>query len=297
MISVVIPAHNEIGVIESGLQKLVMGVVPGELEVIVVCNGCTDKTAEAASSVGEPVRVLESAEPSKSQAINLGMRNARGDVIVVVDADIRIGISCLRALDTALKNDGVMAAAPAVQMEYLDQTAWSVRAYYRFWMELPYVKEGMMAAGVYAMNRQGHNRLGEFPRIIADDGYFRLLFTDQERSEVSDAVSYVLAPLSMRDLIRIKTRSRLGWYELRNRFPDLFTRELKSRGYLRGILTVLRRLRSWPGVVPYVYVNAISRIRAKRQLRTIGEYVWERDEGSRQRCAPSPTDSDAKASV
>src|SRR5262245_58336894 len=48
MASVVIPAHNEARVIERGLSSLLEGARPGELEIVVVCNGCTDDTAARA---------------------------------------------------------------------------------------------------------------------------------------------------------------------------------------------------------------------------------------------------------
>ena len=48
MISVIIPAHNEESVIARCLEAFVTGAEPGELEAIVVANGCSDATAEIA---------------------------------------------------------------------------------------------------------------------------------------------------------------------------------------------------------------------------------------------------------
>ncbi len=57
--SVVIPAHDEAAVIGRCLDALFTGFEPGELDVVVVCNGCTDDTASAARASGHPVRVVE----------------------------------------------------------------------------------------------------------------------------------------------------------------------------------------------------------------------------------------------
>ena len=43
-VSVVIPAHNEETVIGRCLAALFAGAGEGELDVVVVCNGCRDGT-------------------------------------------------------------------------------------------------------------------------------------------------------------------------------------------------------------------------------------------------------------
>ena len=57
--SVVIPAHNEAKVIGRCLSGLLEGMAPGELEVIVVCNGCTDGSEDVARQFLEHTAVLE----------------------------------------------------------------------------------------------------------------------------------------------------------------------------------------------------------------------------------------------
>ena len=101
----------------------------------------------------------------------------------------------------------------------------AVRAYYRVWTRLPYVREGMIGVGVYALSEDGRRRFEAFPDVIADDGYVRTLFDPGERVRVDDAPVRVYAPERFSDLVRIKTRSRLGRYELGQRFPDLVARE------------------------------------------------------------------------
>ena len=57
-ISVVIPAHDEEAVVGRCLAALLDGARPGELDVVVVCNGCTDATADIARGFGRGVRVV-----------------------------------------------------------------------------------------------------------------------------------------------------------------------------------------------------------------------------------------------
>ena len=53
----------------------------------------------------------------------------------------------------------------------------------------------MIGVGVYALSEEGRRRFDEFPEVIADDGYVRMLFSGTERIRVDDAPSVrVYAP-------------------------------------------------------------------------------------------------------
>src|SRR3954468_3654219 len=98
MISVIVPAHNEEAVIGQGLRALTEGARAGELEVIVVCNGCRDATAKVAAAFGEPVKVIETDVASKTHALNLGDAAAGGFPRIYVDADVALSLDGVRAL-------------------------------------------------------------------------------------------------------------------------------------------------------------------------------------------------------
>jgi len=281
MTSIIIPAHNEESVIRRGLHAVLDGAKPGELEVIVVCNGCSDATAAVAREFGTAVRVIETDVPSKSNALNLGDAAATGFPRVYLDADVILDLASIRLLAEALRQPGVLAAAPRVDTVFTAGSDWAVRAFYDFWMALPFVREGMMAAGAYAMNEAGRARFGRFPDVIADDGFCRLQFRPDERVEVADAVSRVVAPSRFSDLVKIRSRSRLGVYQLQTRFPELYAAERRSKRYGHTLGYVLKRLDLYPAAIPFILVTVISRLRAGRQKRLIGEYVWERDNSSR----------------
>src|SRR5579859_6787834 len=87
MATLIIPAHNEARVIGRLLGQLVSAAEPGELDIIVVPNGCTDDTAEIAASFGPPVRVLPIPVASKHEALRAGDRAAWDFPRMYVDAD------------------------------------------------------------------------------------------------------------------------------------------------------------------------------------------------------------------
>src|ERR1700722_1791397 len=85
-ISIIIPAHNEQATISRLLTLLLAEADPGEFDLVVVCNGCTDATAEVASGFGADVRVLEISEASKRVALQVGNENAYSPSRIYVDA-------------------------------------------------------------------------------------------------------------------------------------------------------------------------------------------------------------------
>ena len=263
------------------LAALTTGQQADELEVLVVCNGCSDDTAEIARKFGSPVRVLETDVPSKTNALNLGDAAARGFPRIYVDADVVIDLASIRNLAAVLRNEKVLACSPEPINVFGSKASWSVRAYYRFWMALPYVQDGMIAAGVYALSEAGRRRFEQFPDIIADDGFVRLHFQLHERKLVAGALSEVRAPLALRDLMKIKTRSRLGELQLWQRYPELCARDVKAKKYTQALFEILRRPSLYLAAIPYLYVNLVSRLRANLKFQSMERYVWERDISSR----------------
>jgi len=279
MISIIIPAHNEEKVIAAALKELMEGVFSGELEVIVVCNGCTDNTTEVVASFGNAVKCIETPVPSKANALNLGDSKASGFPRIYQDADVMLTIETIRQIAQVLQAGKFLAAAPVMRMDFRN-ASWLVRSYYEVWQQLPYIKEGMIGTGVYALSEEGRKRFDTFPQIIADDGYIRALFKTDERTSVTSCYSLVRAPNDLSSLLKIKTRSRLGRYELKKKFPELLGNEEKN--YSNATLELLNKIYLWPNLAVYLYVNLKARFNAKKYARNQGFTGWERDESSRE---------------
>lgn len=116
-VSVVIPARDEAERIGPCLDGLLAD--PDVLEVVVVDDGSTDGTADVAAARG--ARVVVAGEPpagwvGKPWALQRGLEEARGDIVVSVDADTRPRVGLAAAAAAALiaaEADGAPAAAPA----------------------------------------------------------------------------------------------------------------------------------------------------------------------------------------
>ncbi|MDB5387598.1 MAG: glycosyl transferase [Planctomycetaceae bacterium] len=285
--SIIIPAHNEEAVLGRCLRDLLNGARQGELDIIVVCNGCTDQTAEVARSFGRSVRVLETSIPSKITALNMGDRAARVFPRFYVDADVVLTIGALRNTAAALRAGMFLAAAPEVEWNLRHSNCF-VRAFYAVWQLQPYFDAGRLGAGVYALSEAGHARLGEFPQITADDEYVRRLFLPEERVTVTENTFQVTPPRTLRDLIKIKTRSRRGNLELVQKFPHLSRPARESRWKFLARIAVRPWL--WLSSLVYFAVVAQTSVRARRTLKRGGAAVWERDLSSRVNVASESKD-------
>lgn len=96
LVSVVIPAYNEekeIGECLSSLSKQSYS----KKEIIVVDDGSTDKTAEIASSF-KNVRLVKGQHKGPGTARNLGVKHAKGKIIVLVDADMTFDRNYIKEL-------------------------------------------------------------------------------------------------------------------------------------------------------------------------------------------------------
>jgi glycosyltransferase involved in cell wall biosynthesis len=87
-ISVVIPAYNAERFIVDALRSVVEQRRPPE-EVLVVDDGSTDGTRQAAESVSAQVRVIHQRNAGVSAARNTGWRSSRSTHVAFLDADDR----------------------------------------------------------------------------------------------------------------------------------------------------------------------------------------------------------------
>lgn len=89
-VSVIIPAHNEEKVIADKIKNALSLEYPADrLEILLVLDGCADRTKEIASGFTDPrLRVIEqNPRMGKMAALNLAIPQAKGDVVVFTDAN------------------------------------------------------------------------------------------------------------------------------------------------------------------------------------------------------------------
>lgn len=103
MISVIIPLYNKETIVERSVRS-VLSQDYDDFEVIVVNDGCTDRSVEIVKSIHDPrTTLIEQENGGPSKARNTGVKNAKGEWIVFLDADDELLPGALKIYSDAIE--------------------------------------------------------------------------------------------------------------------------------------------------------------------------------------------------
>ncbi len=275
MASVIIPAHNEATVIRPCIDSLIHQ--PGVDTLIVACNGCTDNTAAIVRQYYPQAICLEIATPSKVNALNEAEKYISTWPVFYIDADTQVSDNAISIITQALADGTTLLAAPEPVID-TSQSSWWVKQYYKTWLTLPYIREGVVATCSYVLSQQGRERFKHFPAVINDDGFVRCQFKRDERRNIAGTTIAIRAPHNLASLIKIKSRARLGNQQLAvlNLCPCT-----KAKPYSRILIEKLLS-KYFLSALVYLLIATAIRIRAAKQFKNLQAYTWEKDQTSRQ---------------
>ena len=110
-VSVIVPAYNEEVGIEAAVRSIDATDWP-ELEILVVDDGSSDQTSEVVEALDiERVRLVRKPNGGKPSALNIGIREARHDVLVMIDGDTVLEPTTIPELVQPLRDPDVGAVA------------------------------------------------------------------------------------------------------------------------------------------------------------------------------------------
>lgn len=273
--AVIIPAYNEAAVIERTLYPLSEAAAGGFIELIVVCNGCTDATADVARSI-PGAKVLELVEGSKPAALNAGDEAATLWPRLYLDADIQISAGAVLAVLDRLARGDVLAARPDCTYD-TDGASAVVRCYYRTRQRLPQHKTAMWGAGAYGLSAEGHERFGAFPMVTGDDFFVDNQFASHEKVVVPTEPSVVRTPADAKSLLAILRRSYRGKVEL----SSVDRRGLFERLRGTGAHTAVAVVRAVDGPRSAADACVYLGMALTKRFAVGTSQTWARDESSR----------------
>lgn len=102
-VSVIVPAYNEEREIARCIEALLAQDYPGPMEILVINDGSTDRTAEIARRY--PVTVIDvMPNRGKSHALNTGISKATGEILVFTDSDSHMDAGAVRFVVRSIDN-------------------------------------------------------------------------------------------------------------------------------------------------------------------------------------------------
>lgn len=133
-VTVLIPAHNEEGVIVQTVTSVLATNTPN-LQIIVVDDGSTDRTGALLDehfSGDARVHIIHQVNRGKSAALNLAMSKAQTQIVVTIDADTEIEPDAIAKLLRHFSDPRLAAVAGNVKVG--NRTRWLTR-----WQALEYI--------------------------------------------------------------------------------------------------------------------------------------------------------------
>jgi cellulose synthase/poly-beta-1,6-N-acetylglucosamine synthase-like glycosyltransferase len=174
-VSLVVAAFDEEACIgEKVRNSLALDYPPDRLEILIGCDGCTDRTAAIARQAGgERVRVVELTPRSgKATVLAKLVPAATGDVVVLTDANVMLEPGAVRALARRFRDPAVGAVVGRLRLQNPTNGEFEEGLYWKYETFLKYLegKRGCVLGangGIYAIRRILFGPLP--PDTITDD--------------------------------------------------------------------------------------------------------------------------------
>jgi cellulose synthase/poly-beta-1,6-N-acetylglucosamine synthase-like glycosyltransferase/peptidoglycan/xylan/chitin deacetylase (PgdA/CDA1 family) len=159
-VTVVIPAYNEEAGIAATVETMAECDYRGRLEIIVVDDGSTDRTAQIAEDLGYPfVRVITQRNSGKPGALNTGIRESHSDILVLVDGDTVFQPDTIEQLVAPLADPDVGAVSGNTKV-------FNRKGFLGRWQHLEYVVG-------FNLDRRMYDMLEVMPTVPGAVGAFR----------------------------------------------------------------------------------------------------------------------------
>jgi cellulose synthase/poly-beta-1,6-N-acetylglucosamine synthase-like glycosyltransferase len=230
-ISIVVAARNEAARLPARIENLLAQQYPGRREIIVVSDGSTDDPRAALERFGHAVRLIEVPAGGKPRALNAGVAESTGEVLVFADARQQFGPGAIIALVSNLADPMVAGATGELVLDCEQSgvdtpVADGIGLYWKYEKSLrrneSRVWSTLGATGaIYALRRRCWSPLPEATllddvlapmRAVLNGG--RIVFDE-------GAVAYDRASSDAAAESRRKTRTLAGNYQILSQEPRL----------------------------------------------------------------------------
>jgi cellulose synthase/poly-beta-1,6-N-acetylglucosamine synthase-like glycosyltransferase len=235
-ISIIIPCYNEEKNIEKCLNAVYNSNYPLEkIEVIIVDDGSTDKTAEIVKNYPKNIKLVKGKHAGKSEALNLGIKNTQYNIICTIDADTEIENTTLKKLVQPFLNQNVGAtngSCIAKNKNSLLGLFQNIEYHYNNLIRKSFsmlFNNGIWFYGAFACYRKDLlEKIGYFKKdSMTEDADIALeIYTAGYKTiNVHDAFGHVLVPSTFKAFIKQRTRWWMGVLQALKKNKHLFSRK------------------------------------------------------------------------
>ena len=236
-VSVVVPCYNEENNITSCLDSIYASDYPlKKIEVIVVNDGSIDQTLRILEDNKNRYinfKIINAKHNGKTESLNLGVKNASCEIIFTVDADTLINKNTLKLLVQPFSDERVGATNGScivrnkksilgmfqnIEYHYNNLIRYSLSSLF---------KEGIWFYGAFACYRKNVlEKVGYFKKdSMTEDADIALEIysAGYKTINVHNAFGNVLAPSSLKGLIKQRTRWWIGVLQALKKNKKLFS--------------------------------------------------------------------------
>jgi cellulose synthase/poly-beta-1,6-N-acetylglucosamine synthase-like glycosyltransferase len=229
-VSVVMPVRNGERWIRAKLENLIALDYPRNLvEILVISDGSEDRTDSCVQEfVADNVQLIRIPKSGKATALNIGIAQARGDILFFTDVRQTLATDSLTNLVSCFADPSVgVASGELVILDGTTREEANVGLYWRYekWIRirLSRIDSVMGATGaIYAMRRELAVVLP--PGTLCDDMHLPLAAFVRGYRVILDSTAKAFDyPTVLQTEFRRKVRTLAGVYQIVGAFPSLLS--------------------------------------------------------------------------
>ncbi|MBT4165726.1 glycosyltransferase family 2 protein [archaeon] len=245
-VTILIPAYNEEKSIKATMQSILESDYPEEkLEIIVIDNSSTDQTLKLAKEFKKDfkgknkIKIFTEKQQGKGYALNLGISQAKGEIIVSMDADTFVEPYSLKNMVKYFKDPQIMSVSPAIVIHKPKNILQRVQY-------IEYVI-GLFLRKTFAILNAIHITPGAFSAYRASffkehGGYetenitedlelaMRIQYYQYKIENSPESPAYTIAPNKFSHLLKQRRRWYIGLMKNMRKYKKLFSKDYGDMG-------------------------------------------------------------------
>jgi biofilm PGA synthesis N-glycosyltransferase PgaC len=233
LISLIVPAYNEEKTIRKSIQSLLDLDYPN-YEIIMVDDGSRDKTFDEVKNFNtSKLKLIHQQNKGKANALNNGIKNSKGEIIVTIDADTTLKKNALRKVANRFAQNNKVGAIAGNVKVIPEKNSLNIIQGTEYTIGINLIRKAQSLLGcvmivpgpIAALRRDALEKAGYFSDdTFAEDFDITMKILKQGyRVEYEDeAISYTDAPKTIEDLMKQRRRWYRGLLQVLDKHRNLY---------------------------------------------------------------------------